>query len=105
SEVWVLASVRQDQLERLHVGHESQVTVNGAAGAVYNGRITNLGQALDPETRTMQVRIVVKNPGNRLRPEMLATVALPVGATRSTLVGPSDAIQQVDGQDVVFVRA
>jgi membrane fusion protein, heavy metal efflux system len=47
---------------------------------------------------------VLDNPGNRLRPEMLATAAIPVGGAQTTVTVPSDAVQQVDGQDVVFVR-
>ena len=104
SQLWMLASVRQEQLGRLKVGLQADVTVTGAGDAAYQGRITNLGQELDPQTRTMQVRIVLNNAGNRLRPEMLATAAIPVGAAKTMVTVPSDAVQQVDGQDVVFVR-
>ena len=45
------------------------------------------------------------NPDNRLRPEMLANAEIPVGERQRTLLVPSDAIQQIDGQDIVFVRA
>jgi cobalt-zinc-cadmium efflux system membrane fusion protein len=102
SEVWMLASVRQDQLGALKLGQAIRVSVNGST--TYSGRIANLGQSLDPQTRTMQVRIVLSNTGNQLRPEMLATAEIPVGAHRSTVVVPSDAIQQIDGEDVVFVK-
>jgi cobalt-zinc-cadmium efflux system membrane fusion protein len=104
SEVWMLASVRQDQLASLRVGQPVRVTVAGVNTPSFDGRIANLGQTLDPQTRTMQVRIVLSNPANQLRPEMLATAEISAGAGRSTVVVPSDAIQEVDGQDVVFVR-
>jgi len=104
SEVWMLASVRQDQLGSLKLGQSVRVSVPGVATQQFAGRIANLGQQLDPQTRTMQVRIVVSNPGNQLRPEMLATAEIPIGAQRSTVVVPSDAIQQIDAEDVVFVR-
>jgi cobalt-zinc-cadmium efflux system membrane fusion protein len=114
SELWMLASVRQDQLGSLRVGQPARVTVAGALPAptgrgasgpsTFEGRIANLGQTLDPQTRTMQVRIVLSNSGNQLRPEMLATAEIPAGAPRETVLVPSDALQQLDGQDVVFVR-
>jgi multidrug efflux pump subunit AcrA (membrane-fusion protein) len=104
SEVWMLASVRQDQLGSLKLGQSVRISVPGVATQQFAGRIANLGQQLDPQTRTMQVRIVVSNPGNQLRPEMLATAEIPIGAQRSTVVVPSDAIQQIDAEDVVFVR-
>jgi len=114
SELWMLASVRQDQLASLRIGQPARVTVAGAlpaatgrgaaAQSTFVGRIANLGQTLDPQTRTMQVRIVLSNAGNQLRPEMLATAEIPAGPPRQTVLVPSDALQQLDGQDVVFVR-
>ncbi len=104
SQVWMLASVRQDQLGPLRLGQPVRVTVAGVAEQQFEGKIANLGQALDPQTRTMQVRIVLRNSKNVLRPEMLATAEIPAGSPRRIVIVPSDAVQQMDGQDVVFVR-
>lgn len=104
SEVWMLASMRQDQLGQLHMGQAVRVTVAGVAGQEFQGTISNLGQELDPTTRTMAVRIALGNAGNMLRPGMLATAELPGTARKMTVFVASDAVQQVDGQDVVFVR-
>jgi membrane fusion protein, heavy metal efflux system len=104
SQLWMLASVRQDQLGSLRVGLPARVTVAGVAGQTFDGRIANLGQTLDPQTRTMQVRIVLSNSRNQLRPEMLATAELPAGSSKTTVRIPSESVQQIDGQDVVFVK-
>jgi cobalt-zinc-cadmium efflux system membrane fusion protein len=104
SQVWMLASVRQEDLAGLRLGQPATVTLPGIPGERFPGKITNLGQELDPTTRVMKVRIALNNPGLKLKPEMLATAEIPVGKRKPTLLVPSDAIQQVDGQDVVFVR-
>src|SRR5215471_8751601 len=77
STVWMLASVRQDDLAKLEPGQSASVKI--ADGAPISGKITNLGQQFDPATRVMQVRIELPNPNNRLRPEMLADAEIPVG--------------------------
>jgi cobalt-zinc-cadmium efflux system membrane fusion protein len=104
SQVWMLASVRQENLGGLRVGQPVAVTLQGMPNQHFPGKITNLGQELDPTTRSMQVRIVLNNSANRLRPEMLATVEIPVAMHKPVLLVPSDAVQQIDGQDVLFVR-
>ena len=104
SQVWMLASVRQDNLGALRVGQEATVTLPGLGDEHFVGKITNLGQELDPTTRAMQVRIVLNNPGQRLHPEMLANAEIPLGQTSSVLTVSSDAVQQINGQDIVFVR-
>jgi len=104
SQVWMLASVRQENLAALHIGQPATVTLPGDPGHTFSGKVTNLGQEFDPATRVMQVRIVLTNSDNRLRPEMLANAQIPVGERRPVLLVPADAIQQIDGQDVVFVQ-
>ena len=104
SQVWMLASVHEENLAGLRVGQPATVTLPGVPGERFLGKITNLGQELDATTRVMKVRILLNNPGNKLKPEMLATAEIPVGKRKPTLVVPSDAIQQMSDQDVVFVR-
>jgi membrane fusion protein, heavy metal efflux system len=104
SKVWMLAAVRQDDLAKLRTGQPAFVALPGQNGARIRGRVTNLGQEFDPNTRVMQVRIELANANNRLRPEMLADAEFPVGRGQSVVVTPSDAVQQVNGIDVVFVR-
>jgi multidrug efflux pump subunit AcrA (membrane-fusion protein) len=104
SKVWMLASVRQEDLGKLRLDQSAFVTLSGQDGRRLAGKITNLGQQFDPETRTMQVRIELANSNGRMRPEMLADAEIPVGGHKPVVTVPSDAVQQVNGQDVVFVR-
>ena len=104
SKVWMFASVRQEDLGSLRLGQSATVTLLGGAGYRASGKITNLGQELDPVTRVMQVRIELENRNNRFRPEMLANAEFPVGSRKPTVLVPSDAVQQVGDQEVVFVR-
>jgi membrane fusion protein, heavy metal efflux system len=104
SRVWMLASIRQEDLGTLRLNQPASVILPGPGNAPIKGTLTNLGQGFDPETRVMQVRIEVANPNGLLRPEMLADAEFGVGARKPAMLLPSDAVQQVNGQDAVFVR-
>lgn len=104
SRLWMLASVDAATLPKLHFGQAATVTLPDVPEATYTGKITNLGQESDPVTRLMQVRIELKNPENRLRPEMLASAEFATGAGIPAVLVPQESIQQVNGQDVVFVQ-
>ena len=104
STVWMLASVRQEDLGKLRAGQAASVTLPGDTTRRYAGRITNLGQEFDPVTRVMQVRIELANRENRFRPEMLANAEIPLAENKAAVLVPSEAVQQVGDQDVVFVR-
>jgi cobalt-zinc-cadmium efflux system membrane fusion protein len=103
SRVWMLASVRQEDLGGLRTGAAAIVTLPGDSLQRFPGRIQNLGQQFDAATRMMEVRIALDNPRNLLRPEMLANAEIPRGPRKSALLIPSDAVQQIEGENVVFV--
>jgi cobalt-zinc-cadmium efflux system membrane fusion protein len=104
SSVWMLASVRQEDLPMLRVGQPATAILPGQPPQRFAGKITNLGQELDRETRTMQVRITLDNARGNLKPEMLADAEIPLARSKPALTVASDAVQQIGGQDVVFVR-
>jgi membrane fusion protein, heavy metal efflux system len=105
SRVWMIASVGESNIAKLRVGQTATVTTAAFASEQFSGKVTNLAAELDPVTRVMQVRIEMQNPSTKLRPEMLANAQIQVGGMRSLLLLPSEAVQQVNDQDVVFVRA
>jgi cobalt-zinc-cadmium efflux system membrane fusion protein len=102
--LWMIASVNEMNIRKLRVGQQAVVKTNAFPGDSFNGKVTNLSAELDPVTRVLRVRIELQNPSIKLRPEMLATAQIAVGPSRSVLLVSSDAIQQINDSDVVFVR-
>jgi cobalt-zinc-cadmium efflux system membrane fusion protein len=65
-----------------------------------------VGDWVEPEARTIEVRVVVDNPDGRLKPNMFASATLSVEAqgAASGVVLPAGAITEVEGQTAVFVQ-
>jgi len=80
----------------------------GDAGAVkpdtVTGKITNVADFVDPQTRTVKVRGTVENPGRRVKAEMFVTAELKVPAARGFIV-PAKAVFLRGEQNYVFVDA
>ncbi len=104
SHVWVQAEVYEQDLGRIKVGQPAVITVDTYPGEKFEGKVTYIGDILDPQTRTARVRCEVGNPDVRLKLDMFAAVELPTHFSRRALVAPASAIQQLNGNDVVFVR-
>jgi cobalt-zinc-cadmium efflux system membrane fusion protein len=102
--LWMLASVGQESLAKLKIGQSAEVTLPGIPDKSFAGTITNLGQAFDPTTRRLQIRIKLEGSSELLHPEMLASAEIAAGTRRPVMLVDSDAVQQVNGQNVVFVR-
>ena len=104
SNVWVQAEVYEQDLARVQVGQPATITVDTYPGEKFRGTVTYVGDILDAQTRTARVRCEVTNPGVRLKLDMFAAVELPTHFRRRALVVPGSAIQEVNGNTVVFIR-
>ena len=103
STIWVTAAVNQQDLSLMHPGAAVEVVTTGFPDQVFRGRVVMVGNTLDPETRTIPVRVVVPNPAIKLRPGMFASVHIAEPETRDAVFVPEDALQNINGMPVVFV--
>ena len=78
STVWVLANVYQDDLAYVKTGDDVVVQTDAYPDS-FHGKISYVSAALDPNTRTLQARIVVDNPGEKLKRDMYCTVTVTAG--------------------------
>lgn len=104
SSLWVLADVYEKDLSQVRTGQAVRVRVASYPQQTFPGKITYVGDVIDPKTRTAKVRCVVVNQSGLLKLEMFATVEIPAGQTGPSLAVPSSSVQQIDGRPVVFVR-
>ena len=119
STVWVNAAVNEKDVPLIHIGQAAVVTVLSNQGTPVKstatqaddsarslrGRVSMIGDLVDPQTRTLPVRVLVPNPGTVLRPGMFTTAAIEEAATRVAIFVPSEALQDVNGIRIVFVTA
>jgi cobalt-zinc-cadmium efflux system membrane fusion protein len=105
SRLWAIAEIDEIHLRALAVGRAADLTVAAYAGERMPVTISYIGQTVNPETRRVTVRCAVGNADGRLKPQMYASVRIPLGGTTEVLVVPADAVQELGGQRVVFVHA
>jgi cobalt-zinc-cadmium efflux system membrane fusion protein len=103
STVWVLANVYQADLAQVRAG-DDVVVQNDAYPGTFHGRISYVSPALDPNTRTLQARIIVDNPGEKLKRDMYCTVTVTAGSIKNAIVVPDASIlRDENNQPFVYV--
>lgn len=98
STVWVLANVYQADLANVHSGDEVVVQTDAYPGS-FHGRISYVSPALDPGTRTLQARIVVDNPGEKLKRDMYCTVTATAGSIANVVAVPNSSLLRDDNNE------
>lgn len=101
--VWVVADVYEKDIPKVAVGQRIEVIADAYPDKVYVGEVAFVHNEVDPQTRTTPVRIVIDNPGERLKQDMFVRVLLGTDDAQLVLV-PTAAVQKDKGLDVVFVR-
>ncbi|RVT95750.1 efflux RND transporter periplasmic adaptor subunit [Rhodovarius crocodyli] len=102
SSVWVELAVPTASVEFAAEGTAVRLSGDGALRA--EGRIVFLSPVLDPETRSARAVVEVPNPDGALRPGAYVTAELATAELAVDIMVPRAAIQQIGGEDVVFVR-
>jgi cobalt-zinc-cadmium efflux system membrane fusion protein len=104
SVLWAVAEIDETQLSLVKAGRAVELRVAAYPDETFAGKITFVGDTINPKTRRVTVRCQVPNTNGRLKPEMYAQVTLAAGEPHDVLVVPSAAIQEIDGKPVLFVR-
>jgi cobalt-zinc-cadmium efflux system membrane fusion protein len=101
--MWVMAQVFGDDVARVAKGDPATV-VTGDGGKPIAGSVTNVGAVVDPDTRSVQARVRVDNPGGALKKQMYVTVDIGSRDARTGLLVPVSAVLR-DDENLPFVYA
>ena len=103
--VWILANVYEDQLAYVHVGDPVSIKTD-AYPTTFLGRISFMGAALDPASRTLQARIDTRNPDGLLKKDMYVTATVVAGKISNALLVPDAAVlRNAENEPFVYVEA
>jgi cobalt-zinc-cadmium efflux system membrane fusion protein len=102
SRVWVLCDVYENDLAVVALGEEAEIRLNAYPGTVLKGRVSNIGAILEPNIRTVKVRVEVDNPG-MIRLGMFVQAKFRGQQTQVRGVVPASAIVHLHDRDWVYV--
>lgn len=103
SSLWAIAEVPERQAAALRTGQHVTAKIAAFPESSFTGRVILIGTQLNPQTRTVQVRCLINNARGQLRPEMSALIQLDTGTPQAGLALPSAAVQEINGERVVFI--
>lgn len=103
SHVWLVAEVPEQQAALIKKGEAAQAEIPALNGKRIEGRLIFVSDTVNPDRRTVTVRMDVGNPERMLKPEMLASMLIQ-GAPQRRLLVPASAVVREDNKDHVFVQ-
>lgn len=104
SAVWITSDVPETSIRLVKANEPVHIELAAYPGETFNGRVTLIGDVVDPESRTVKVRAEMPNPGGRLKPEMFSTIQL-AGQPEDRPTVPAAAIVATEGRTFVWRQA
>ncbi|MFO7808460.1 efflux RND transporter periplasmic adaptor subunit [Guyparkeria sp.] len=103
-QVWVNVDVLERRMQSVGEGQTARMQVDGIPGHEFEGTVDFVYPELDPQSRTLRVRLVFDNEEGLLRPNQFAEVTLSPANAPEVLAVPSTAIIPAPGGARVVVR-
>lgn len=98
----VQASISEQYFAKVKTGTPVAVAVDVWPDETFEGKVSLIYPAIDPQTRTFTVEVTIPNPGSRLRPGMFARSTINMGDKQAVMV-PDTAVQKQIGTNDRFV--
>jgi len=103
SSVWAEIIVSPKDMQVVRVGEKVVVRAT-AFDASAEGKISYVGSLIGEQSRTAKAHVVLPNIGDLWRPGLFVNVEVVSAETQVPVAVAADAIQTVEGKNVVFVR-
>ena len=104
SSVWVVADVFEQDIALVKPGAKASVKINAYPDKTFEGRVAYVYPTLKAETRTVPVRIELRNPDGLLKPAMFAQVEVHAGGKGEVLTVSNSAVIDSGTRRIVFVQ-
>jgi membrane fusion protein, heavy metal efflux system len=102
--VWVMVNVYENQMAYVHVGDPATITTD-VSNTEFHGRISYMGAALDPTSRTLQARIDTTNINQILKKDMYVTATVTAGNISNALMVPDSAVlRDTENKPYVYMQ-
>jgi cobalt-zinc-cadmium efflux system membrane fusion protein len=102
SSIWAVGDIYERDLAGTKSGQDAQVTLNAYPGQHWSGRVSVVSGAVDPVTRTLQVRVVLPNSDARAKPGMFGMIRI-LRSTSTGIVVPAAAVIREGNESYMFV--
>ncbi|WMI64155.1 efflux RND transporter periplasmic adaptor subunit [Aestuariibaculum sp. YM273] len=105
--VWANFDVYENQISQFKIGQAIDVSAKAYPGKVFNGTVDFIDPVLNPNTRTVNLRVVLNNTKGEFKPGMFVEAELKgVNAkNKEILTVPSTAVLWTGQRSVVYLKS
>lgn len=103
SQVLVRSDVTSNNIASVSIGQPARAVIYARGDLPVEGRVVDISNSVNPETRAFNVDVLVDNPGGVLKPGMFGRVDIVTESRRNAISIPRSLLLRRNNRDVVFL--
>ena len=103
TDLWVIAEVKERDVAAVKVGQDATFKVLAYPDREFRGKVVRLGNQIEADSRTLEVRIETDNADGKLKAGMFADVEITTTILKDVIVVPDTALQSDGESQVAFI--
>ena len=104
SVLWVMASVPEADIKAIKLGQQADIRAVSYPDELFKAKVNFISPMLNPETRTLEVRLDVTNRNYRLKPDMYVKVEIGSAGYEWNIIVPRNAVIRTGKMDIVYIK-
>lgn len=102
--LWALLDAYEKDLPFINKNSSVAIESPLYPGRTFEGKITYISDLVDEQLRTVKIRVAIDNSEGLLKPNMyIQGIVENISEAKNTLVIPDEAVQNLEGEKIVFV--
>jgi RND family efflux transporter MFP subunit len=104
SKVYLSLNINEKESRQISKGQDVTFTADAFPDEKFSGSVSRITPVLDVKTRTMEIKVQVPNPGQRLLPGMFARAKITLGKKANAIIAPlSSLITKENNSGEVYI--
>jgi len=100
----MVTRVYEEDLARVHPGQKAYVKLLAYPDELFDGVVSLVGPTLDPDTRTVEVWVLLDNDRGLLKPNLFGQADIVLSRNDAALTVPTTSVLEANEEKFVFVR-
>lgn len=101
--ILMMCDVPESRISDVSMGESVQLEFTSFPNEILKGRVIDIANAIEPQTRTIKISIELRNPKNRIKLGMFAKASIERSKVQAISI-PHEAVVSADAKSFVFVR-
>ncbi|MEO7427034.1 MAG: efflux RND transporter periplasmic adaptor subunit [Fibrobacteria bacterium] len=101
--IWLIGEVKEQEIAMVKAHQPVDFTVPAYPEEIFHGKVARVGNVIETDSRTFEIRVELDNRNGKLKPGMFADIQITTRVVLDAVLVSDAALQTEGGEQILFV--